>query len=277
MEFTKLQATGNDFVLIDARQLEHDWAELARAMCNRHFGIGADGLLLVFKSDLADFRMRMFNPDGSEAEVCGNGLRCLAKYAIAYGLSDNNIQELAIETIAGIREVKSCGSDQFQVNMGLPRFRPEDIPISINAVDIIPILDYPININNTELLLSFVSLGNPHGICFLENPVADFPLSELGPIIEHHPSFPQRLNFEVANILSRKEVRVRVWERGAGETLGCGSGACAVAIMAGLHDYVDSPVNIVLPGGMLNVEWAGKGEAYLRGEAKLIFNGKWLE
>ena len=276
MEFAKLQATGNDFIVVDARQLEQDWTELACAMCDRHFGVGADGLLLVLKSDLADFRMRMFNPDGSEAEVCGNGLRCLARYAIDYGLFDKKKQELTIETIAGIRDVKSCGIDQFQVNMGLPRFRPEDIPVSINPVDIIPILDYPININDTELLLSFVSLGNPHGVCFLEKPVTDFPLSELGPIIEHHSSFPRRLNFEVANVLSRKEVRVRVWERGAGETLGCGSGACAVAIMAGLHDYVDSPVNIVLPGGILNVEWDGKGQAYLRGDAELVFNGNWL-
>lgn len=274
MEFTKLQATGNDFILIDARRLEQDWAGLARAMCNRHYGVGADGLLLVLKSERADLRMRMFNPDGSEAESCGNGLRCFARYVIEHGLADEH--ELTIETIAGIRRVESCANDRFQVSMGMPKFRPEDIPISVDKDDIIPILDYPINIGGRRLPLSFVSLGNPHAVCFIEKSVVDFPLSELGPIVEHHPIFPQRANFEVANVLSRREIRSRVWERGAGETLACGSGACAVAIVAKLHDYVDSPVDIVLPGGMLSVKWDGRGEAYLSGDAKLVFKGVWL-
>ena len=274
MEFTKLQATGNDFILIDARRLEQDWAELARVTCNRHYGVGADGLLLVLKSEMADFRMRMFNPDGSEAESCGNGLRCFARYVIEHGLADKH--ELTIETIAGISRVESCANDRLQVSMGIPKFRPEDIPISVEEVDIIPILDYLINIEGREFPLSFVSIGNPHAVCFIEESVADFPLSELGPIMEHHPIFPQRINFEVANVLSRSEIKSRVWERGAGETLACGSGACAIAIAAKLHDYVDSPVDIVLPGGMLSVEWDGSEEVCLRGDAELVFKGEWL-
>jgi len=274
MEFTKLQATGNDFILIDARQLEYDWAAMARAMCDRHYGVGADGLLLVLKSEMADFRMRIFNTDGSEAEVCGNGLRCFARYIIECGLVDN--PELTIETMAGIRKIQSCANDRLQVSMGMPKFRPEDIPVSVEKVDIIPILDYPINIEGRMLPLSFVSIGNPHAVCFIEEPVVDFPLSELGTIVEHHPIFPQRTNFEVVNVLSRKEIKSRVWERGVGETLACGSGACAVAIVAKLHDYVDSTVDIALPGGTLGVEWDGNEEAYLSGDAKLVFRGEWL-
>jgi diaminopimelate epimerase len=274
VNFTKLQATGNDFVLMDAAGLEDDWPRLARAMCHRSFGIGADGLLLLLKSAVADFRMRMFNPDGSEAEVCGNGLRCLARYVIDRGLADAD-RELTIETTAGIRRVKSCGGNWFQIDMGVPRFRPEEIPVSIE-VDIIPILDYPINVGGKELLLNFVSLGNPHGVCFVEDSVADFPLSELGPLVEHHELFPQRLNFEVASVLSRREIRARVWERGAGETLSCGSGVCAVAVAAQLHGYVDSQVDVILPGGTLSVEWDGRGEVYLSGGAEMVFTGEWI-
>jgi len=215
----------------------------------------------------------MFNPDGSEAEVCGNGLRCFARYIIDHGLADAS--EITIETIAGIRTVETCTGDWLKVNMGMPNFRPEDIPVSIDKVDIIPILDYLISIDGREFPLSFVSVGNPHAVCFIEESVIDFPLFEIGPVIEHYSIFPQRINFEVANILSRKEIRARVWERGAGETLACGSGACAIAIAAKLHDYIDSPVNIELPGGVLSVEWDGKGEAYLSGGAQLIFKGEW--
>jgi len=274
MNFTKLQATGNDFVLIDAAGLEDDWPGLSRAMCHRHFGIGADGLLLLLKSEVADFCMRVFNPDGSEAEACGNGLRCLARYAIHRGLASAD-KELTIETVAGIRKVRSHAASWFQLDMGVPRFRPEEIPVSIE-VDIIPILDYPINVRGKELLLNFVSLGNPHGVCFVEDSVADFPLSELGPLVEHHELFPQRLNFEVASVLSRREIRVRVWERGVGETLSCGSGVCAVAVAAQLHGYVDSQVDVILPGGTLSVEWGGRGEVYLSGGAELVFTGEWL-
>ena len=279
MNFDKLQATGNDFILIDARELKHDWSKLAAAICDRRFGVGADGLLLLFTSKAADFGMRMFNPDGSEAEICGNGLMCFAKYVIDHGLADT--QELAVETVAGIRKVKLYVVDglvkQVQVDMGRPKFRPEEIPLSRGKVDIIPILDYPIDIGEIKLLLTIISMGNPHAVCFIEEPVAHFPLSELGPSVEHHPIFPQRANFEVVNVLSRGQVRTRVWERGAGETLACGSGACAVAVAAQLHGYIDNHVNIILPGGTLSVEWDGKGEVWLSGSAESVFAGEWIE
>jgi len=272
MNFAKLQATGNDFVLIDASNVERNWEKLARSMCQRRFGVGGDGLILLLESRLADFRMRIFNSDGSEAEVCGNGLRCLARYVIDCGLAEAD-EELTVETTAGVKRIKPHSDGRFQVDMGTPMFRPEEIPI-VAAVDIIPVVDYPVNAGGRELLLTFVSMGNPHGVCFVQD-LADFPLSELGPIMQHHELFPQRLNFEIARVVSRGEIIARVWERGAGETLSCGSGACAVAVAAQLHGYVGSQVDVVLPGGRLNVMWDGEGEVYLSGTAELVFTGEW--
>lgn len=275
MEFTKLQATGNDFVLIDAAGLQRDWPKLARAMCHRRFGIGSDGLILLLKSSSADFRMRMFNPDGSEAEVCGNGLRCFARYVISTGLAGAD-REVTIETTASVKRIKPLGGgSRFQVDMGLPRFRPEDIPLAAK-VEAIPVVDYKVDAGGRELLLTFVSMGNPHGVCFVED-VDKFLLTETGPLVENHSLFPRRLNFEIAHVVSRREVTVRVWERGAGETLSCGTGACAVAVAAQLHHYVDSKVDVVLPGGRLSVEWDGKGAVYLSGPAEMVFTGHWLE
>ena len=272
MDFAKLQATGNDFILIDASNLERNWERLARSMCQRRFGVGGDGLILLLKSRLADFRIRIFNSDGSEAEICGNGLRCLARYVIDRGLAEAD-KELTVETPAGVKRIKSHSDGRFQVDMGMPMFRPEEIPI-VAAVDIIPVVDYPVNAGGRELRLTFVSMGNPHGVCFVQE-LADFPLSELGPIMQHHDLFPQRLNFEIARVVSRSEIIARVWERGAGETLSCGSGACAVAVAAQLHGYVDSEVDVILPGGRLGVVWDGKGEVYLSGGAELVFTGEW--
>ncbi|TET38081.1 MAG: diaminopimelate epimerase [Dehalococcoidia bacterium] len=272
MKFAKMQATGNDFVLIEAGETERDWSRLAKSMCDRHFGVGADGLILLLPSKLADLGMRMFNPDGSEAEACGNGLRCLARYAIDRGLADAS-GELSVETLGGIRKARARG-ENIQVNMGMPELKAEQIPMVIEEkFDII--LDYPIVIGGEKLLLTCLSIGNPHAVFFTEETVADFPLFELGPIVENHPIFPNRVNFEVANVLARKKVRARVWERGLGETLSCGTGACAVAVAARLHDYVDSHVNIILPGGMLTVDWDGVGEVMLSGPAELVFGGEW--
>lgn len=279
MKFFKMQATGNDFVLIDARGMERDWSKLAISMCQPHFGVGADGLLLLLPSQVADFRMRMFNPDGSEAEACGNGLRCLTKYVVEKGIAKAKSQGLTVETVAGIRNARPCVESRkvtwVEVSMGSPRFKPEEIPVLIEDQD--TIVDYPLNVGGKELRLAFVSLGNPHAICFLHEPVEDFPLAELGAMVEYHPLFPQRMNFEVANILSRSQIEVRVWERGAGETLGCGSGACAVAVAARLHGWADNQVDIMLPGGVLTVEWEGNGEVWLKGPAEMVFEGEWLE
>ncbi len=273
MKFTKLQATGNDFILIEADRMRRDWAKLSQAMCDRRFGVGSDGLILLLKSKVANFRMRMFNPDGSEAEVCGNGLRCFARYVVSTGLADAR-RSITIETSAGIKtaEPKDRAS-RFRVNMGEPRFRPEDLPVVVSASQV-PILDYPVNVADKKPLLSFVSMGNPHGVCFVDD-VNGFPLSDLGPKVEHHELFPRRINFEIAHIVSRREIMARVWERGAGETLSCGTGACAIAVASRLHGYVDSPVDIRLPGGTLSVEWDRKGSVYLTGPAELVFTGDW--
>jgi len=286
MNFTKLQATGNDFILIDARNMERDWQALSRDMCHRHCGIGADGLLLVMPSNAADLKMRMFNPDGSEAEVTGNGLRCFAKYVIDSQINPGS--NLTVETLAGIRTIESIMSQgkvsRAKVNMGTPRFKAEDLPVMIDKmgkgreqVDIIPILDYPLNIAGRDLTLSFVSMGNPHAVSFLSQPVADFPLSEVGPQVENHPMFPERVNFETARVSNRSKIEARVWERGAGETLSCGSGACAIAVIARLKGYTGNEVDIILPGGNLTIDWNGAGEVYLSGPVKEVFTGEWLK
>jgi len=286
MKFTKLQATGNDFILIYARNIDLDWPKLARDMCHRHCGIGADGLLLVIPSNAADLKMRMFNPDGSEAEICGNGLRCFAKYVVDRGIAAR--QNLTVETVVGTRTIQASISQgkvsHAKVNMGTPRFRAEDIPVLIEKqqkgrgeVDITSILDYPLTIDKRKFTLSFVSMGNPHAVNFLSNPVADFPLSEIGPQVENHPIFPERVNFEIARVLNRSKIEARVWERGAGETLSCGSGACAIAVIARLKGYTDNEVDIMLPGGNLTIAWDGVGEIYLSGPVEEVFTGEWLK
>jgi diaminopimelate epimerase len=286
MKFTKLQSAGNDFVLVEAGSDSRDWMQLARDICRRNYGVGADGLLLLLPSGVADIGMRVINADGSEAEACGNGLRCLIKYAIDSGFADAKAGEILVETIAGIRKavlIKEKGkADKIQVAMGKPEFRSEKIPVSVEAgegriVDIKLITDYPLVIDGNKLMLSFVSMGNPHAIYFQDKPVSEFPLSQIGPMVENHGIFPRRINFEVAGVTSRKRIDVRVWERGVGETLACGSGACAVAVAARLLSYVDSPVDIVLPGGTLEVDWDGVGEVMLSGVAETVFTGEWLQ
>jgi diaminopimelate epimerase len=287
MKFSKLQATGNDFILADARTMEVNWSKLARAMCDRHFGVGADGLILVQNSTSADLKMRLFNSDGSEAEVSGNGLRCFAKYAIEKGLTGKRSRQagqsyrpMTIETLSGVRKVKAYMSrntvNRAEVNMGLPRFQPEQIPVKVD-VDIIPILKYPLVIDGRKLSLSLLSMGNPHAVSFLSRPVVDFPLAEIGQKVERHPMFPRRTNFEVARVVSRERIEARVWERGVGETLACGSGASAIAVAAQLLEYVDRQVDIILTGGTLTVSWDRVGEVLLAGPVEEVFTGEWLE
>ncbi len=276
MNFTKLQGAGNDFVLVEAGGKRLNWSKLAVAMCQRHFGIGADGLLLL-SSDKNGLKMRMFNPDGSEAEACGNGLRCLVKYALEKGVVSAKAAEIPVETIAGVRKARlhTVGNKTvIQTSMGEPKFGAKDIPVTLEATAE-PILDYLLTIEGRKLALSFVSMGNPHAVYFLERSVADFPLAQIGPKVERHPMFPKRTNFEVARVLKRNLIEARVWERGAGETLACGSGACAIAVIAKLHGYTDNKVEIKLPGGTLSVEWSGKGEVYLSGQAEIVFSGEW--
>ncbi len=284
MNFTKVQGAGNDFILVEAGKAQRDWSQLAIAMCDRHFGVGGDGLLLMLPSNNADLQMRVFNPDGSEALACGNGLRCLAKYAFVKGLISAGTHQMLVETISGIRKVElhKIGSEvaNIQVGMGAPKFEAKDIPVAIrqdegSLIDIKSMLSYPVTVDGVDLLLNLVSMGNPHAVYFWRHPVSDFPLSELGPKVEHLAIFPNRVNFEVARVVNREQIEARVWERGAGETLACGSGACAIAVSAQLHDYIDSKVDIKLQGGILRVEWDGAGEVFLSGPAEIVFSGEW--
>jgi len=278
VNFVKLQGTGNDFILIDARSLERDWAAVARDMCHRHFGVGADGLLLILPSETADLHLQMFNPDGSEAEACGNGLRCFAKYAVESGLVGS--AEFMVETLAGTRSVRTQAEKGVQVAMGIPTFDPTAIPVIVerrDKQDPTPVVDYPITIGDSELRISCVSMGNPHAVCFLDEPITDFPLAQVGPRVEHHHMFPNRVNFAVANVISQNEIRARVWERGAGETLSCGSGACAIAVTAQSKGLIDNRVDIGLPGGTLTVDWNGVGEVLLSGPAEVVFYGVWKD
>jgi diaminopimelate epimerase len=284
MIFTKVQGAGNDFILVEADKAQRDWSRLAIAMCNRHFGVGSDGLLLMLPSNNADFQMRVFNSDGSEAEACGNGLRCLVKYALHKGLANSKTQEVSVETRSGVRKARlhTAGGKGtiIQVGMGEPKFGAEDIPVAIEPARNVsfpakPIMNYPVTVEGKELPLSFVSIGNPHAVYFWQHPVSDFPLSQLGPKVQQHKIFPNRVNFEVARVVNRKQIEARVWEKGVGETLACGSGACAIAVFAQLQDYINSKVDIKLPGGILSVEWHGAGEVFLSGPAEIVFSGEW--
>ncbi len=284
MNFTKMQGAGNDFILVEAGEINRDWSQMAVAICDRHFGIGADGLLVLLPSHSADFQTHIFNADGSETEACGNGLRCLIKYIIDTGLVNTGTQEILVETVAGIRKARiyrAMGKlTKIQVGMGEPKFGAKDIPVVIepkegDLVDIKSMLSYHVSIGGRKLLLNFVSMGNPHAIYFWQHPVSDFPLSQLGPEVEQHKMFPNRVNFEVVNVVSRQQIEARVWERGVGETLACGSGACAVAAAAQLLGYIDNKVGVKLPGGTLEVEWDRGGEVLLSGPAEIVFTGEW--
>ena len=285
MKFTKMQGAGNDFILVETNNMQRDWSPVAIAMCNRHFGVGADGLLLLFPSDVADCQMRIFNADGSEADACGNGLRCLVKYFVDGKPINSGAREISVETTAGIRKAeisKVAGkATKIQIGMGAAQFADEDIPVAIetgagNIVDISPMITYSIGLDGSELPMNLVSMGNPHAVYFAQHPVSEFPLSKFGPKIEQHKIFPKRVNFEVARVLSRLQVEARVWERGVGETMACGSGACAIAVAARLLDYIDDKVDVKLPGGILEVEWDGVGEVFLSGPTETIFNGEWV-
>ncbi len=286
ISFTKMHGAGNDFIMVETGDARRDWSSLAIKMCDRHFGIGADSLILILPSDKADFQMRTFDADGTEAETCGNGLRCLAKYAFEKGQISPGADRIFVETVAGVSEIRLSRSGDrligIQASMGRPEFSAANIPVTVESgkagiVDIKSMLGYPAGIDGKDLLLNLVSMGNPHAVYFTSQSVSDFPLSHLGPKIEHLAIFPNRTNFEVARVLSRGQIEVRVWERGVGETLACGSGACAVAVAARLYDYIDNEVDIKLSGGTLPVAWDGNGEVWMSGPAEKAFTGEWPE
>ena len=278
--FAKVQGAGNDFVLVDGRQQRADWQALAPALCDRHFGIGADGLLVVADSRRAPIAMQIYNPDGSPAEMCGNGLRCFVKYAVERGGVPAPNGALDVETGAGILSASfAAGQDgvieRVRTSMGVPRFAPAEVPVEADGAG--PITDLSLGLDGHEpVLLTCLSLGNPHAVHFTEQPVADFPLERIGPQIEHHPRFPNRTNFEIVNVLAPDHLRVRVWERGAGLTLACGTGACAALVAARLHGLAEPHATLSLPGGDLLTEWEGSGPVFLEGPAAYVFEGEWI-
>ena len=279
MKFTKMHGIGNDYILIDAREMDKDWSKLALAMCDRHFGVGSDGILLIRPSSAADYRMQIFNPDGSEAEACGNGIRMFAKYLVEQAVAPPQTAELMIETLGAVGKVSITRHNgtvnSVRASMGVPRLKPEQVPVALNGPG--PVMDHTLDVDGTEVKVTCVSVGNPHAVSFIDTPVDEYPLHELGPKVEHHPFFPQRVNFEIVNVIDRTRVVVRVWERGVGETLACGTGACAVGIAARLHDATSSPVDVALPGGVLKIEWDGEGEVFMSGPAEYVFTGEWDE
>jgi diaminopimelate epimerase len=285
MKFSKMQATGNDFIVIDIHKMRRKWPELAKEMCHRHFGVGADGLITVNMKS-GNLGMRIFNADGSEAEVCGNGLRCFAKYISDYNFNDSD--ELDIETNSGLKKAYLFKTGDrvtsVKVDMGRPMFGISEIPLNpsqfkngeATAISKV-MIQKSLSVEGRKLGLNFVSMGNPHAVAFIKEEVDSFPLDIIGPTIEQHKLFPNRTNFEIAQVITGDRIIARVWERGVGETLACGSGACAIAVAAMKKGFANEKVDIIMPGGILTIIWDKKESVSLRGEVKEVFTGTWLK
>ena len=279
MRFAKLHGAGNDYIYMDARGVERgDWGEIAQAVSDRHFGIGSDGLILLRESDIADARMQMFNSDGSEGMMCGNGIRCFARFGLDENALETGKSSFIIETASGALEVRPIwrGGEMSgaSVSMGAPILDPPSIPV-VAPDGAKTLMNHPIAVGGAEFPISCVSMGNPHAVHFLESAVEDYPLTEIGPLVERHPMFPDRVNYEIVNVLSRDRIRVRVWERGSGITLACGTGACAAVVAGRLNGFLGDSVAVELPGGELRVHWNGEGEVILEGPIAKVFEGEW--
>ena len=274
IEFTKYHGLGNDFILVDNRHSSEPvlTPEEAVVLCDRHFGIGADGVIFALPAQNGtDYTMRIFNSDGSEPEMCGNGIRCLAKFIADLEGSDAKT-EYRIHTGAGviITELRSDG--QVKVDMGVPRLLAAEIPTTLAAPDA-KVIDVPIEVADKSWSVTCVSMGNPHCITFVED-VSAIALETVGPQFEHHQAFPQRTNTEFIQVIRRDYVKMRVWERGAGVTLACGTGACAAVVAGVLTGKCDRATSVELPGGVLEIEWAEvSGRIYMTGPAQQVFTG----
>src|ERR1039457_198946 len=275
MKFTKMHGAGNDYVYVNCFQERVENPEqTAITVSNRNFSIGSDGLILIMPSDKADIRMRMFNSDGSESETCGNGIRCVAKYAYDHGIVDR--KEITAETGAGILTLQlfTNGLDKVEkvrVNMGKPRITRTEIPMSGEPAA--KVVNEPLNILHTTFRITCVSMGNPHCVIFV-NEVVNFQIEKYGPLIENHELFPRRTNVEFVEIISPTEVRQRTWERGAGETLACGTGASAVCVAGVLNGVTEKKIINHLSGGDLELEWSDDGFLYMTGPAVEVFSGE---
>lgn len=276
MKFTKMHGIGNDYIYINAiEERVENPSELSKRLSRYHFGIGSDGLVLILNSDKADFRMRMFNPDGTEAEMCGNASRCVAKYVYDKGLTKK--EHFTLETGAGIKRVwVNVGDSEVEtvtIDMGKPILEPELIPTTVS--DNTPVLMAPLKTEFDTYRVSCVSMGNPHCVIFIDESVALLNLKHIGPAVENHPAFPKKTNVEFAEVVDESTIKMRVWERGTGETLACGTGACATMVAARLNGLCGSKVTLMLIGGNLDIEWReDDGHIYMTGSATTVYEGE---
>ncbi len=282
MQFTKMHGIGNDFVVVnclgkEGESLAEEAQRRARFLNDRKFGVGGDGVILVLPGRSAPFQMRMFNPDGSEAEMCGNGIRCFAKFVYDRGLTQGQAT-VAVETGAGLLHVTvSPGADgkadTVRVDMGAPVLVPADVPTTLGEGDT-PAVNVPLDLGDTTVYVTTVSMGNPHAVLFVDD-VQAYPIERIGPLVEKHPAFPRRINTEFIQILSEGEVNFRVWERGAAETLACGTGACASVVACVLNGKTMRHVRVHLPGGDLDIDWSlSDNHVYMTGQATEVFSGE---
>lgn len=274
-KFTKMHGAGNDYIYVDCTEkMLTDINETARKVSDRHFGIGSDGLVLICKSDVADFRMDMYNSDGSQAEMCGNATRCVGKYVHDKGLTDKTT--ITLETLAGIKILElNLGEDGMvetvKVNMGQPELVPKNIPINSDEERFIM---QPMMVDGKEYKVTGVSMGNPHAVTYIDD-TDSLEIEKIGPKFETHELFPRKINTEFAQIVDRKTIKMRVWERGAGETLACGTGACATLVASTLNDLVDGEADLVLLGGTLHIKWDKEdNNVYMTGPAAFVFDGE---
>lgn len=274
--FSKWHGLGNDFVIVNGfKEKIEDYPQAAIQVCDRHMGVGADGLVLVLPSTIADFEMRIFNSDGSEAEMCGNVTRCIARYVYENGLTDKT--NITLETKAGIIKPELIFIDgvfsTVKVDMGQPRLTRGEIPMSGKETE--KVINEVLTVSGVEYGITCVSMGNPHCVIFVED-LLDTKLAEIGPMIETHPVFPRKTNVEFVQVLSREKVRMRVWERGAGITMACGTGACATLVAGVLNDKIDRRAIVELDGGELLIEWGLDNHIYMSGPAVEVFRGEYL-
>lgn len=275
MKFTKMQGLGNDYVYVNGfeEKIENP-SELAVKVSDRHFGIGSDGLILINPSKTADFEMEMYNADGSRSEMCGNGIRCVAKYVYDYGLTDKT--EISVETLGGIKyldlTVRDGKAVMIKVDMGKPILAPDQIPVAAEGDMAVNV---PVLVDGTEYRMTAVSMGNPHTVVYMDD-IEHLEIEKIGPKFENHERFPNRVNAEFVKVLDRHTVQMRVWERGSGETLACGTGACAVAVACILNGLTEDKVTVRLLGGDLLIEWdREKDTVYMTGPAEVVFDGEW--
>lgn len=276
MRFVKMHGTGNDFVMLGEKEAAGaDLGSLAVKMCHRRFGVGADGLIAILPSDSAHFRMRIFNPDGSEPEMCGNGVRCAVRYFIE-NVAEKQIDIVNVDTLTGVRSVKvgeAGGVKGYTVEMGRPVFEPDRIPVKLDGERIV---SRPIQLSDRPVAVTCVSMGNPHAVIFYDGEIPDGEVEKIGPEIENHELFPARTNVEFIKVIRDGELLMRVWERGAGVTLACGTGACASLAAAHINGLCGRKALVHLPGGDLFIEWTGAGTIEMTGPAENVFTGDWL-